>query len=50
MLLRHEHFRQYSDYFLGHAPKTDTEKSYGAESDEPFFRALRFIREQLGYE
>jgi integrase len=49
MLLKSELFRQYGDYFLGHAPKTDIEKSYGAESDEPFFRALRFIREQLGY-
>ena len=47
---KHEYFRQYGGYFLGHAPKTDTEKSYGAESDQPFFRALRFIRNQLGYE
>ncbi|MHB8973744.1 MAG: hypothetical protein ACYC3X_15460 [Pirellulaceae bacterium] len=49
MLKRDEFFRQYGDLFLGHAPQTIIDQSYGAESDNPFFKALRFIREQLGY-
>lgn len=49
MLKRHENYREFVEYFLAHAPKDDSDKSYSAESDAPFFRALRFIRKQLGY-
>jgi integrase len=49
MLKRHEHFRQYGNYFLANVPMQISDKNYSAESDEPFFRALRFIRKQLGY-
>ncbi len=49
MLRRHELFRQYGDYFLGHTPNTIIDQNYGAEPDNPFFKALRFIRKQLGY-
>ena len=44
-----EHYRGYVDYFLAHTPKTISQQHYTTPSDEPFFRALRFIREQLGY-
>jgi len=40
-------FSTYVDYFLAHAPRTVTERHYAAESDEPFFEALRFIRQVL---
>ena len=40
-------YRQYEDYFLAHAPKSLADQHYGAESDKPFFQALRFIRKKV---
>ncbi|MHB8971085.1 MAG: hypothetical protein ACYC3X_14360 [Pirellulaceae bacterium] len=49
MLKRHEHYRQYGELFLCNVPTAIIDKNYGAEFDNPFFKALRFIRKQLGY-
>lgn len=46
-LKKDEIFRQYVDLFLGHAPKTLADKNYGAEADNPFFRAVDFIYSQI---
>lgn len=40
-------YRQYEDYFLGHAPKTVADKHYAGEDDEAFFKALEFIRRDI---
>lgn len=47
MLYGHELYRQYKDYFLAHKPNTMSDKHYGKEKDEPFFRALEFIRKSI---
>jgi hypothetical protein len=46
-LYQHEFFRPYKDYFLAHKPNTMADKHYGSDADEPFFRALEFIRTTL---
>lgn len=40
-------YRQYKDYFLAHKPNTMADKHYGKEKDDPFFRALDYIRTEL---
>jgi integrase len=47
MLYGHELYRQYKDYFLAHKPNTMADKHYGKEKDDPFFRALEFIRKSI---
>ena len=48
--LKHdEQWRGYVDLFLAHTPKTLADINYSAESDPPFFRALAFIRSELGF-
>lgn len=46
-LYGHELYRQYKDYFLAHKPNTMADRHYGRDKDEPFFRALAFIREAI---
>jgi integrase len=45
-----EHFRDYRFLFLGHSSPLIADKNYSAEKHwEPFWRALDFIRMQLGF-
>jgi integrase len=41
-------FRQFKDVFLANVPSSVSDRFYSAESDEPFFEALDFIRRSLG--
>jgi len=40
-------FARFTDYFLGHTPKTIADQHYGPESDEPFFEALEFVHDRI---
>jgi integrase len=43
-------YRHFFDYFLGHAPKTVGERSYGEEYQPEFDKAVGWIRTEYGYE
>jgi integrase len=42
-------YRQYEEYYLAHAPSKMSDRHYGAEDDASFFKALGFIRKEMGY-
>jgi len=46
LLEKHEHYGRYVDYFLGHAPRSLADKHYRPMSDEVFFQALDWLRQQ----
>jgi integrase len=47
MLERHRTYGRYYPYFLAHSPRGVSERNYGTPSDELFFEALEWLREQL---
>lgn len=40
-------YRQYVELYLAHAPQGITAQHYAAESDEPFFEALEYLRKTV---
>jgi integrase len=48
--LKHDtHYRGFVEYYLAHTPSSVADQNYAAESDQPFYEALRFIRKELGF-
>ena len=47
MFKRSATYRDYRHLFLGHAATTLADRHYSAESDNPFFEALRFVGDQI---
>jgi integrase len=47
LLEQHEVYGRYTQYFLGQAPRSVAEKHYVVPSQENFFAALGWLREQL---
>lgn len=45
----HLHYGRYTEYFLGKAPSSDTEKKYGKPSQELFVDVCKWLGEQFGY-
>jgi hypothetical protein len=47
MLARHKVYRYYVPYFLGHSPRSMSDKSYVKPPLKDFFKALRWLRKKL---
>lgn len=47
MLGKHPQYKFYHDYFLGHSPRTVSEKHYLQPSDQEFFEALAWLEKQF---
>jgi hypothetical protein len=47
LLGTHPQYKFYAQYFLAHSPKTVADKSYVIPSQEEFFKALAWLREQI---
>lgn len=46
-LEHHREYGRYYPYFLAHSPRGVSERNYGTPSDELFFEALEWLREEL---
>jgi integrase len=46
MLAEHPTYKFYTDHFLGHSPRTVTERHYQRPSDTEFFQALKWLEKQ----
>jgi len=48
LLSKHPQYKFYAQYFLAHSPRSVAERHYIVPSDEEFFAALDWLREQFG--
>ena len=49
LLETHSEYGRYAQYYLGHAPRTMTEKRYSKPSEQQFKSACMWLGEQFGY-